>query len=45
MAPSYKLIACLIYSVMISDGNCFGGDVVLDSFNKASADEDMNSLT
>ena len=25
---------------MHSDGNSFGGDVVLDSFNKASRDED-----
>ena len=28
------------YSVMQSDGNSFCGDVVLDSFNKASRDED-----
>ena len=27
------------YSVMQSDGNSFGGDVVLNSFNKASRDE------
>ena len=29
------------YSVMQSDGNSFGGDVVLDNFNKASRDEDI----
>ena len=29
-----------IYTVMQSDGNTFYGDVVLDSFNKASRDED-----
>ena len=29
-----------IYSVMQSDGNIFGGDVVLDSLNKASQNED-----
>ena len=28
------------YSVMQSDGNSFGGDVVLDSFNKTFRDED-----
>ena len=28
------------YSVMQSDGNIFCGDVVLDSFNEASRDED-----
>ena len=28
------------YSVMQSDGNSFGGDVVLNSFNKASWDEE-----
>ena len=28
------------YSVMQSDGNSFCEDVVLDSFNKASKDED-----
>ena len=30
----------MLYSVMHSDGNSFCGDVVLDSFNKASRDED-----
>ena len=30
----------LRYSVMQSDGNSYDGDVVLDSFNKASRDED-----
>ena len=29
-----------IYSVMQSDGNNFYGDVVSDSFNKTSRDED-----
>ena len=29
----------LMSSVMQSDGNRFGGDVVFDSFNKASRDE------
>ena len=29
-----------IYSVMPSDGNSFCGNVVLDSFNKASWDDD-----
>ena len=29
-----------LYSVMQSDGNDIYGDVVLDSFNKASRDED-----
>ena len=28
------------YSVMQSDGNSFGGDFVLDNYNKASRDED-----
>ena len=32
----------LTYSVMQSDGNSFCGDVVLDSFNKTSRDEDNN---
>ena len=27
---------------MQSDGNSFGGDVVLDNFNKAFRDEDIN---
>ena len=31
-----------IYSVMQSDGNRFGGYVVLDSFNKTFQDEDNN---
>ena len=29
-----------VYSVMQSDGNSFGGDVVFGSFNKACRDED-----
>ena len=29
-----------VYSVMQSDGNSFGGDVVWDTFNKISRDED-----
>ena len=29
-----------VYSVMQSDGNSFGGDVVLDSFNMLYRDED-----
>ena len=29
------------YSLMQSDGNRFFGDVVLDSFNKESRDEDI----
>ena len=29
-----------IYNVMVSDGNSFRGDVVLDIFNKVSRDED-----
>ena len=29
------------YSLMLSDGNRFFGDVVLDSFNKESRDEDI----
>ena len=32
-----------MYSVMQSDGNSFGGDVVSDSSNKTSLDEDNNS--
>ena len=31
-----------VYSVMQSDGNSFGGDLVLDSFNKTFLDEDNN---
>ena len=30
-----------LYSVMQFDGNSFCGDVVLDSFNKSSRDEDI----
>ena len=30
----------LVYSVMQSDGNSFCGYIVLDSYNKASRDED-----
>ena len=30
----------MIYTVLQSDRNTFYGDVVLDSFNKASRDED-----
>ena len=30
------------YSVMQSDGNSFGGDVVSDNFNKTFRDEDNN---
>ena len=30
----------ITYSVMQSDGNSFCGDVISDSFNKASKDED-----
>ena len=43
---SYKsllpLIPKIAYSVMQSDGISFCGDVVLDSFTKASMDEDNN---
>ena len=31
-----------MYSVMQSDGNSFCGDVILDSFNKASRDKDQH---
>ena len=34
------VIAAVLYSVMQSYGNSFCGDVVWDSFNKASLDED-----
>ena len=36
----YFLLVFFSYSVMQSDGNSFCGDVVSDSFNKASGDED-----
>ena len=44
-AETISLALCILqiyrsYSVMQSDGNSFWGDVVLDSFNKASRDED-----
>ena len=42
MVVSLRSKAILKYSVMLSDGNSFCGDVVLNSFNKASRDEDYN---
>ena len=37
---AYSLYIDTLYSVMQSDGNRFCGDVVLNSFKKASRDED-----
>ena len=37
---TYLRVEFFVYSVMQSDGNSFCGYVVLDSFNKASRDED-----
>ena len=40
--PAQVDIFVFMYSLMQSDWNNFSGDVVLDSFNKASRDEDKN---
>ena len=35
-----SILNCIAYSVMQSNGNSFGGDIVLDSFSKAYRVED-----
>ena len=35
----------MLYSVLQSDGNSFGGDVFMDSFNLAYRGEDSDNIT
>ena len=40
ISSNHPINSIFTYSVMQSDGNSFGGDVVLDSFNMVYSNED-----